>query len=74
MRSDSLKKAQKKYYEKTKHTQAHKERIKKYQIKMKERYRTDEEYRKKKQEYQKKYYIKKKEKNKISINNNNEVS
>ena len=59
MRSEALKKAQKKYYEKIKNTENYKLKVKEYQKKNKERYKTDEEYRTKKREYQKRYYIKK---------------
>ncbi len=56
MRSEALKKAQKKYYEKNKNTEKYKSKVKEYQAKNKLKYNTNEDYRKKRQEYQKNYY------------------
>ena len=68
MRTEALKKAQRKYYEKIKHTPAYRLKVKLYQVNLKEKYNTDEVYRNKKREYQKKYYYNKK----ILLYNNNE--
>ena len=65
MRSEALKRAQKKYYEKIKHTPKYRLKVKLYHKKLKERYKTDEEYRNKKKEYQKEYYKNKKDKNNL---------
>lgn len=59
-RSEALKKAQKKYYQKIKDLPEYKEKIKQYQEKSKLKYKNDEEYRKKKQKQSREYYYKKK--------------
>lgn len=59
VRTEALKKAQKKYYEKIKHSPKYRLKVKMYQQKLKKRYKEDEEYRNKKKEYQKNYYNKK---------------
>ena len=54
VRSEALKKAQKKYYEKIKHSPNYRLKVKLYQQKLKTKYKEDEEYRNKKKQYQKK--------------------
>ena len=60
MRSESLIKAQKKYYEKMKNTETFKAKVKQYNEKQKKKYKDDSEYREKKKTYQKNYYKNKK--------------
>ena len=60
VRTDALKRAQVKYYQKIKDTAEHKNKVKKYQEAIKVKYNTNEEYRKKKQKQSLEYYYNKK--------------
>jgi len=60
VRTDALKRAQVKYYQKIKDTTDHKNKVKKYQEAIKVKYNTNEEYRKKKQKQSLEYYYNKK--------------
>ena len=60
MRSESLKQAQKRYYEKNKNTIVYQNRLKSYREKNKLRYSTDENYREHRRAVQRLYYKNKK--------------
>lgn len=61
-RSEALIKAQKKYYEKIKHTEAYKMKLKETTKRNYEKYKNDDELKKRRCEYAKSYYEKNRDK------------